>query len=142
MNKINRLWLLPLILSGCAHEPAFSPSQGHIDSVQPAKAATVSGSIPKPKIKEQTYSVVVNDVPVREILFALARESKLNVDIHPGIMGNVTLNAVDQTLPAILERVSRQIDLRYKVEAVGVTLSARQALAGKAVPRLRLTQRG
>lgn len=128
MNKINRLWLVPLILAGCAHEPAFSPSQGHIDSVQPAKAATVSGSIPKPvknaaflpppkpKIKEQTYSVVVNDVPVREILFALARESKLNVDIHPGIMGNVTLNAVDQTLPAILERVSRQIDLRYKVE--------------------------
>ncbi len=128
MNKIIRFWLVPIVLAGCAHAPAFPPSQGHIDSSQPAKPAVAAGNIPKPvkstaflpppkpKVKEQTYSVVVNDVPVREILFALARESKLNVDIHPGIMGNVTLNAVDQTLPAILERISRQIDLRYKVE--------------------------
>lgn len=128
MNKIIRLWLVPIALAGCAHAPAFSPSQGHIDSSQPAKPAVAAGNIPKPvkstaflpppkpRVKEQTYSVVVNDVPVREILFALARESKLNVDIHPGIMGNVTLNAVDQTLPSILERISRQIDLRYKVE--------------------------
>ncbi|HQR61028.1 MAG TPA: pilus (MSHA type) biogenesis protein MshL [Methylophilaceae bacterium] len=65
--------------------------------------------------------MVGNDVPVREILFALARESKLNIDIHPGITGNVTVNAVDQTLPAILERISKQVDLRYKVE--GNTLS-------------------
>ncbi len=128
MNKKSLLWLLPVLVAGCAHQPPFTPSQGHIDSNQAEKAAVAPGNIPKPvksaaylpppkpKAKEQTYSVVVNDVPVREILFALARESKLNVDIHPGIMGNVTLNAVDQTLPAILERISKQIDLRYKVE--------------------------
>lgn len=128
MNKSIKLWLVPLIFAGCAHEPAFPPSQGHIDSGQPAKAAAATSDIPKPvkstaflpppkpKAKQQTYSVVVNDVPVREILFALARESKMNVDIHPGISGNVTLNAVDQTLPAILERISKQIDLRYKVD--------------------------
>lgn len=128
MNKTIKLWFVSIALAGCAHEPAFAPSQGHIDSGQPTKSAVASGNIPKPvknntflpppkpKVKEQTYSVVVNDVPVREILFALARESKLNVDIHPGITGSVTINAVDQTLPAILERISRQIDLRYKVE--------------------------
>jgi MSHA biogenesis protein MshL len=55
-------------------------------------------------------------VPVKEILFALARESKLNIDIHPAIQGRVTLNAVDQTLPAILERLARQVDLTYKME--------------------------
>jgi MSHA biogenesis protein MshL len=55
-------------------------------------------------------------VPVKEILFALARESKMNIDINPAITGNVTLNAVDQTLPAILERLSKQVDLRYKIE--------------------------
>ena len=128
MNKKSLLWLLPVLVAGCAHQPPFTPSQGHIDSNQAEKAAVAPGNIPKPvksaaylpppkpKAKEQTYSVVVNDVPVREILFALARESKLNVDIHPGIMGNVTLNAVDQTLPAILERISKQIDLTYRVE--------------------------
>ena len=66
--------------------------------------------------KAQTYSVVVNEVPVKEILFALARESKLNIDIHPSIQGRATLNAVDQTLPAILERLARQVDLTYKME--------------------------
>ncbi len=117
-----------MFIAGCAHQPPFPPSQGHIDSTQQTKPAPVSGEIPKPvksaaflpppkpKAKEPTYSVVVNDVPVREILFALARESKVNVDIHPGITGNVTLNAVDQTLPAILERISKQIDLRYKMD--------------------------
>lgn len=128
MNITIKFWLISIALAGCAHEPAFAPSQGHIDSNQQSKPAATSGSIPKPvrsnaflpppkpKLKEQTYSVVVNDVPVREILFALARESKMNIDIHPGITGSVTINAVDQTLPAILERISRQVDLRYQVE--------------------------
>ena len=79
---------------------------------------------PKPRTKEQTYSVVVSDVPVREILFALARDGKLNVDIHPDITGNVTLNAVEQTLPAILERISRQIDLRYRFEGNVLSIMA------------------
>jgi general secretion pathway protein D len=58
----------------------------------------------------------VNEVPVKEILFALARESKINVDIHPSIQGRATLNAVDQTLPAILERLAKQVDLTYKMD--------------------------
>jgi MSHA type pilus biogenesis protein MshL len=128
---MKKLWLFSIILAGlagCAHESTITPSQGHIGSGEEAQAAAPVGDIPKPikkpgyvpppkpKTKEQTYSVVVSDVPVREILFALARESKVNVDIHPGITGNVTLNAVDQTLPAILDRISRQVDLRYKLE--------------------------
>lgn len=71
---------------------------------------------PKPKAKEQLYSIVVYDTPVKEVLFAIARDSKFNIDIHPSIKGNVTLNAVDQTLPAILERLSKQVDLTYKIQ--------------------------
>ncbi|MGU9560435.1 hypothetical protein ACQXW1_16630, partial [Lactiplantibacillus pentosus] len=72
--------------------------------------------VPKATAKLQTYSVVVNEVPVKEILFALARESKLNIDIHPSIQGRATLNAVDQTLPAILERLAKQVDLTYRMD--------------------------
>lgn len=116
-------------LAGCAHQAAITPSAGHIGAGQEAQNAAVpAGEIPKPiknpgyvpppkpKTKEQTYSVVVSDVPVKEILFALARESKMNIDIHPAIQGNVTLNAVDQTLPAILERLGKQVDLKYKID--------------------------
>jgi len=71
---------------------------------------------PTPKAKEPVYSIVVYDTPVKEVLFAIARDSKLNIDIHPAIQGRVTLNAVDQTLPAILERLSKQLDIVYKIE--------------------------
>ena len=124
------------ILAACSHQSKVPPSQGHIGSqtdvaavqAAPAKPNIVKAPIPKPvrsspvlpppkaAKKAQTYSVVVNEVPVKEILFALARESKINVDIHPSIQGRATLNAVDQTLPAILERLARQVDLTYKME--------------------------
>lgn len=124
-----------LFLASCAHQSKVTPSTGHIDGAAPTQqtpsstaAPATNADIPQPvksstflppptpKPKEQTYSVVVNEVPVKEILFALARESKLNIDIHPAIQGRVTLNAVDQTLPAILERLAKQVDLTYKVE--------------------------
>ena len=40
---------------------------------------------PKPAARPETYSVVVNNVRVQELLFALARDARLNVDIHPDI---------------------------------------------------------
>lgn len=69
---------------------------------------------PKPEPPVETYTVVVNEVPVKELLFALSRDAKINVDVHPDITGNVTLNAVDQTLPQILDRIGRQIDIRHE----------------------------
>jgi general secretion pathway protein D len=53
---------------------------------------------------------------VQDLLFALARDARINVDIHPGIAGSVTLNAIDQTLPALLERISKQVDMRYELD--------------------------
>jgi len=122
------LAVIGLLLTACAHQSVVTPSTGHIDGVsKPLNNAAVapipklvrtSPQLPMPKAttKAQTYSVVVNEVPVKEILFALARESKLNIDIHPAIQGRVTLNAVDQTLPAILERLAKQVDLTYKMD--------------------------
>lgn len=130
------MFMVVSALAGCAHDSTVSPSKGHISAKpDPQANPELSASIPKPviskaylpppraKAKEQTYSVVVNEVPVKEILFALARESKLNVDINPAIQGRVTLNAVDQTLPAILERLSKQVDLTYKIEGNVLSIS-------------------
>ena len=139
MNKIYTISIV-LALAGCAHESQITPSTGHIDSQtdgqQSAKpsdnsAASIPKPVkntaflppPKPKAKEQTYSVVVNEVPVKEILFALARDSKLNIDIHPSIEGRVTMNAVDQTLSAILDRISKQVSMIYKIENNVITIT-------------------
>jgi general secretion pathway protein D len=58
----------------------------------------------------------VRNIPVQDLLFALARDAKLNVDIHPGINGVVTVNAIDQTLQQILSRISKQIDMRWEID--------------------------
>ncbi|MET0506660.1 MAG: type II and III secretion system protein [Burkholderiaceae bacterium] len=64
----------------------------------------------------ETYSVVVNDVEISELLFAMARDAKIDVDVHPSIRGKVSLNAINQTLPQILSRLARQINLRYEFD--------------------------
>ena len=81
---------------------------------------------PQANIDEPTYSIVVYDTPVKEVLFAIARDSKLNIDIHPAIKGNVTLNAVNQTLPAILERLAKQVDLSYQLSGEVLSIAPDQ----------------
>jgi len=71
---------------------------------------------PEPAEKLQTFTVVVTKIPVDELLFALARDARLNLDIDPSIDGRVSINAVDQTLPQILKRISRQVSLRYHLD--------------------------
>ncbi len=120
--------------SGCANiKPYIPPSEGHIAKAQvraePDKAipppARVSELVPPPKpaAKPQTYSVVVSEVPVKDLLVALARDTRQNIDVHPGITGLVSLNAVNETLPAILERVSKQVNMRYRLEANTIVVS-------------------
>ena len=78
---------------------------------------------PSPVADSERYTVVVNNVPVRELLFALARDAEVNVDIDNRIEGAVTLNAIDQTLPQILSRVARQVDMRYEIDGDNVFIA-------------------
>ena len=115
---------LGIALTGC-FQP-MKPSAGHMQDPAPSGAsnATIPPPVqavpappkPRPIARAETYSVVVNNVNVRELLFALARDAKVNVDIHPGISGAVTLNAIDQTLPQLLNRIAKQVDMRYELD--------------------------
>jgi len=124
------LYTLFLSLTACASSPSppYTPSSGHIHKAQPdAKTAAVEIpkpvqrtavlSKPKPLSPLETYTIVVNDVAVKDLLFALARDATINVDIHPDIKGTVTINAVDQTLPQILERIEGQIAIRHELRS-------------------------
>lgn len=68
----------------------------------------------------ETYSVEVNRVPVHELLFALARDARLDIDIHPEVDGLVTLNAKRQTLAQLMQRLSRLLDLRYRFDGASL----------------------
>ena len=115
----------------CSMTPS-SPSSAHLreaDAAPPARStipAPVQASpiVPKPRAaaKTETYSVVVNNVRAQELLFALARDAKINVDIHPGIQGTVTLNAIDQTLQQLLARIAKQVDMRWELDGTNLTV--------------------
>ena len=122
----NTATVLSLLLTACAAPTPREPLKGHLntESAPPVATGNIPAPVqqtlalpkPRPTRRSETYSVVVNNVPVADLLFALARDAKVNVDIHPGITGNVTLNAIDQTLPQLLTRIAKQVDMRFELD--------------------------
>lgn len=119
--------------TACSSQPKLTQSAGHIAETPPAAPpADIPPPVtrapalppPKPDTRLETYTVIVNQVPLKELLFALARDARLNLDIYDDIEGTITINAVDQTLPQILERISRQAPIRYRIEGDHLTVSA------------------
>jgi len=92
--------------------PEASATEDIPDIVDPLPLVT------EPQLQEipELYSVVAQDVPLRELLFAMGRDANINIDVHPNIAGTISINAIDQTLPQILERISRQIDIRWNFD--------------------------
>ncbi|HTO44838.1 MAG TPA: secretin N-terminal domain-containing protein [Burkholderiales bacterium] len=96
---------------------------GEADKILPPVTNATYVPPPTARAKMPTYSVVVHEVPVKELLLALARDTKENIDIHPGLQGLVSLNAIDETLPSILDRISKQVNMRYRVEGKTIVVS-------------------
>ncbi len=137
-------YLMALALaSGCGLSNPPAPSGGHLDAGDDAGAAAaepgaatgggdipspVTGPAPVPEPAEpedaERYTVVVNQVPVRELLFALARDADMEIDIAGDIGGKVTMNAIDETLPRLLERIASQADIRYQIKQGYLRISA------------------
>ncbi|MDE3010671.1 MAG: secretin N-terminal domain-containing protein, partial [Pseudomonadota bacterium] len=117
-------------LSGCGSAPLV-PNAVHLQAppAPPAEAPIPAPVLlppvpPEPRAAAQAprYTVVVRQVPAQELLQAVARDARVNIDIHPAISGPVTLNAVDQTLPQILQRITRQTRSRYRIDGGNVVV--------------------
>ena len=120
---------LGLALAGCGTRPVAQP-EGHIVPPEPRPTASIPSPVravpmpPPPEAREAEvrYSVVVANQPVRDVLLAMARETRVNFDIHPGIEGTINLNAIDQTLKQILTRIARQVDVRWESDGQTITV--------------------
>ncbi|HUW38340.1 MAG TPA: pilus (MSHA type) biogenesis protein MshL [Rhodocyclaceae bacterium] len=120
-----------LVVSACGHAQVQPPPSGHLgvegapptgrQDIQAPPHSVVSPDT-SPAAKALTYSIVVKDVRTRDLLFSLARDAKLNIDIYPGIDGTVSLNAVDQTLEQILKRIARQADIRWELDGPNLSI--------------------
>jgi len=135
MKKVTLL-IAVITLSGCssmlAPDEKMKP-QGHLGSPAP-EVAQPSLEIPpvveqvpiiaapEPVEPLQTFTVVATDLPASELLFALARDARLNLDIDPSIDARISINAIDQTMPQILKRISRQVALRYYLDGPNLVI--------------------
>lgn len=119
-------------LAACIRQPldASTHSTLHLPDSLPAETSPVavypevdiseieSTRAITPPLKSATptllINLVVHDAPVQEVLLAIARESGLNIDVQPGLRGKVSLHAIQQSVPSILARMSRQLDMYYE----------------------------
>lgn len=116
--------ILAIALVACSTPGPRETPHGHMQRTpgqHPAEIPAIveeTGETPEallPALKPpEKYSVTVNRIPVRDLLFALARDAEIDIDIAPGIDGVVTLNAVRQPLTTLLERIARQAPLRFE----------------------------
>ena len=124
---------MAVALVSCASTPSLTPESSIPISEEHLTASSETARAPIPELSplelappsyEETdlFSVVVTDVPVEKVLFALARDAGRNIDIHPNLKGQVTINAIDQTLEQILTRITRQANVRYRVEGDLITV--------------------
>lgn len=118
-------------LAACTGLPRpIPPSDQHISlpsgdapgSIPPLANIPPLPPTPAPARASERYSVVVNNVLAQEILFALARDARLNIEIHPGITGTVTMNLIERTLPEILDAIARQVDMRYELNGSNLAI--------------------
>ncbi len=135
MKKIVLLLMLAG-LTACAsviedRDERMIEPEGHLDSTPAPIAETDIPPVvpqvpiiaaPEPAEPLQTFTVVATDLPASELLFALARDARLNLDVDPSITGRVSINAIDQTLPQILKRISRQVSLRYYLDGPNLVI--------------------
>jgi MSHA biogenesis protein MshL len=120
--------MLALALAACGTRPIaqsgahIQPEVTHAEVIPAPVRAVPLPPAPAAHAPEIRYSVVVANQPVRDVLLAMARETQVNFDIHPGIEGTVTLNAIDQTLKQILTRMARQVDMRWEQDGATLTV--------------------
>lgn len=115
-------WLaVCVLLSGCAIEPLVDLSPGHVIDDAPPVAEVPLAVVPEvpPAAVEpepiETYTVVVKDVPAADLLFSLARDAGLDLDLQTSFDRTVTMNAVERPLQEILGRIAQQAGMRYQL---------------------------
>ncbi len=115
---------IALLLGGCAGQSTVDFSAGHViaDDAEefpapPVQPLSLPAATPAPEpIKAdpvETYTVVVKNVPAVDLLFSLARDAGLELDMQADSNKTVTLNAVDRPITEILARIADQSRLRY-----------------------------
>ncbi|TJZ79116.1 hypothetical protein [Chitiniphilus eburneus] len=70
---------------------------------------------PTPSGPPQRSTLLAQRHPVATQRFTLAGDAGMQLDPHPEVSGNVTLNTIDQATPQLVERIASQIPWRWQL---------------------------
>lgn len=93
------------------------PEAGEDSSEIPSLVTKRALMPPKPDFQKmvQKYSVSAVDVPAKELLFKLAQDANKELDLHSGVEGTITINAINRDLDTLLNRIAMQLGAVYEV---------------------------
>lgn len=130
-----------LVVAGCAAPVATQitdPAKEHLRvstvgqgvDVAPIPALKKNAPyLPKPNVSsvENLYSLSVVQAPIRDVLFKLARDAKLELNVLDEVTGQVTINLIDQPLAVIIERLNDQANIRASLKGKLLTVQSDSA---------------
>lgn len=73
---------------------------------------------------KRLYSVSAVKVPVEDLLYNLSVDAKMQLDLSKDVKGVVTINAINQPLKAILQRVTEQVGAVYDLKDGMISIRA------------------
>ncbi len=130
--------LFGLLVTGCNAPVAVNvadPAKEHLRvspvgqgaDVAPIPALKTNAPyVPKPNLSsaENLYSLSVIQAPIRDVLFKLARDAKLELNVLDEVTGQVTINLIDQPLSVIIERLNEQTNIRATLKGKSLTVQS------------------
>ncbi|WP_052501573.1 type II secretion system protein GspD [Thiomicrospira microaerophila] len=121
--KLFLLFVCSFLLASCATKQVKPVSDVVKEPVIGSSSKVMSDGIPSlamptpvnPKPRLETppsrYTLSAISAPVHEVLYRLGEMAGYEIDIMQGVEGEVTINAVRQSLPSILSRIEAQLNL-------------------------------
>lgn len=93
-------------------QPANPAGDADIPAMEPYVSDVPSSMQDMPLV-----SVAVNQsVPVRDVLFELAKQADFDVELDPRITGSVIFTARNRPFDQVIDRISEMAGLRYKID--------------------------
>ena len=117
-----RFLLLPLACQ--ARESSARQASGLPDQGAPVTVQTAGSAVDIVLLQRAsgTFDLVLYGVDVTHVLFALARDTRINMEIRGDLHGELTMTAFDQTLEEVLESIALQVPMRYELRPDGITV--------------------
>lgn len=117
--RVTSLTVLLFFCNSCTHAIITNPKSTKSDDVKLEKPTSASNqkmmndTFTEPQALNKKFTITGSNLPIRDVLLLMARDSDISLDVHPSIQAKITLHVQAQTMQQILQRICQQANLIY-----------------------------